>query len=70
MAGVFELCGVYKLGNGGMTSFARAVLKEYNGHLLFNTVAKKITQNSRGVVVEAENGRQIKARYVISTIPL
>lgn len=29
MAGVFELAGVYKLGKGGMTSFANAILSDY-----------------------------------------
>jgi Flavin containing amine oxidoreductase len=70
MAGVFELAGTYKLGNGGMTSFANAILSDYKGHLLFNTVIKKITQGSGGAVLCVENGRQIRCKYVISTIPL
>lgn len=70
MAGVFELAGTYKLGNGGMTSFANAILSDYNGHLLFNTVIKQIAHDSRGAVLFAENGRQIRCSYVVSTIPL
>lgn len=48
MAGVFELAGIYKLGNGGMTAFAKAILVDYKGHLLLNTTIEKITQGHRG----------------------
>lgn len=70
MAGVFELAGVYKLGKGGMSSFARAILDEYSGHLLFNTVLEKVEQNNSSVTLTAKNGRQIRSNQVISTIPL
>ncbi|KAI5456794.1 hypothetical protein BGZ63DRAFT_496079 [Mariannaea sp. PMI_226] len=48
IAGVFELAGVYKIGDGGMTSFAQAIM----------------------VVVVLERGQNIKAKMVVSTIPL
>ncbi|KAF7554874.1 hypothetical protein G7Z17_g2595 [Cylindrodendrum hubeiense] len=70
MAGVFELAGIYKLGKGGMTSFARSILSEYRGHLLLNTTIDKFEQKGESVVLSAKDGRQIRARYVISTIPL
>lgn len=70
MAGVFELAGIYKLGKGGMTSFARSIFSDYRGHLLFNTVVDKFEQNGKSVVLSAKDGRRIRARYVISTIPL
>lgn len=70
MAGVFELAGVYKLGNGGMTTLARAILNEYRGHLLMDTVLDKIEQTPRSVTLSSKNGRRIQADYVISTIPL
>ncbi|KAF4971712.1 hypothetical protein FSARC_1511 [Fusarium sarcochroum] len=70
MAGVFELAGLFKLGKGGMTSLARAILSEYSGHLLFDTVIDTVEQKKSSVVLSAKNGRRIEANYVISTIPL
>ncbi|KAJ4309940.1 hypothetical protein N0V84_011232 [Fusarium piperis] len=70
MDGVFELAGVYKLGKGGMSSLARAILDEYHGNLLFNTVLEKVEQSSTSVTLTAKNGKKIRASQVISTIPL
>lgn len=70
MAGVFELAGWHKLGKGGMTSFARAILADYRGHLLFNTEVARVVQRDKSVLLSAKNGLQIQARYLISTIPL
>ena len=70
MAGVFEHAGIFKLGNGGMTSLARAILSDYRGHLLFGTTINAIEQDKNSVTLTSKNGRTIKARCVISTIPL
>ncbi|KAI1072900.1 hypothetical protein LB507_008917 [Fusarium sp. FIESC RH6] len=70
MAGVFEHAGIFKLGKGGMTSLARAILSEYRGHLLFETTIDEVKQDKSSVSLTAKNGRTIQARYVISTIPL
>ena len=70
MAGVFERAGIWKLGNGGMTSFARAILGEYTGDVLFGAVVKEVKQNRAGATVITSLGQQIKARSVVSTIPL
>jgi lysyl oxidase-like protein 2/3/4 len=70
MAGVFELAGTYKIGNGGMTSFARAILGEYRGHMVFETTVKEIRQSNSAVEVITKLGHSIKAIYLISTIPL
>lgn len=65
-----EMCGVYKIGNGGMTSLARAILDEYTGDRLFDTVVTDIRQVGRGVEVLTKSGQMLRANSVISTIPL
>ncbi|KXH55403.1 lysyl oxidase-like protein 2/3/4 [Colletotrichum salicis] len=70
MAGTFELAGMYKLSGGGMTSLARAILDDYRGHVLFDTVVEKIEQQGSTVVMSTKNGSQFEAKYCISTIPL
>ena len=69
MAGVFELAGVYKIGNGGMTSFARAVLADCKGHMLFRATVREVMQNKLGVRITTSHGQHIQAKYVVSTIP-
>ncbi|KAL4875679.1 amine oxidase [Aspergillus karnatakaensis] len=70
MAGVFEMAGVYKLGQGGMTGFAEAILEEYKGDSLFDTAVMEIKQVGSGVEVVTASGRKLTARTVVSTIPL
>lgn len=70
IAGVFEMAGIYKIGKGGMTSLASAILSEYNGDRLLDTVVTEIRQGARGVELSTASGRKLSARGVISTIPL
>jgi monoamine oxidase len=70
MAGVYELTSFYKLGNGGMTQFARAILNDAKCDRLLDTQVSKIDQSGTNVVVTSKNGRIISAQVVISTIPL
>ncbi|PYH74833.1 flavin monoamine oxidase family protein [Aspergillus vadensis CBS 113365] len=70
MAGVFELAGVYKLGGGGMTAFARAVLGEFTGHVCFGAVVERIDHGREMVKVVMKDGRRVEAGAVVSTIPL
>jgi lysyl oxidase-like protein 2/3/4 len=70
MAGVFERAGIYKLGSGGMTAFARAILRDFRGDVLFNTVVEKVDQGRNGVLLQTKDGRKIDAKAVVSTIPL
>jgi len=70
LAGTFEMAGIYKIGGGGMTSLARAMISDYTGDLLFNSPVKEISQQPNGVILKTDGGRQIKAKYVVSTIPL
>lgn len=70
MAGMFELAGIYKIGGGGMTSLALAILGDYKGDILLNTPVQAICQTARGVTIETKSGKSIKAATVISTIPL
>ncbi|EED13332.1 flavin containing amine oxidase, putative [Talaromyces stipitatus ATCC 10500] len=69
MAGLFEMAVFYKIENGCMTSFARAILGDYKGDMLFGAPIKDVTQNKLGVRVTTKSGQDIKARYVVSTIP-
>ncbi len=69
-AGVMEMAGIYKIGNGGMTAFARAILEEYTGDRLFNTVVSAIRNTSRGIEVTSAHGQTFRAKALISTVPL
>lgn len=70
MASVFERAGIYKLGNGGMTAFASAILRDFKGDMLFNTAVEKIDQGRQGVSLHMKDGRRIDAKAVVSTVPL
>lgn len=70
MAGVFERAGIYKLGNGGMTAFARAILRDFKGDVLFNTIVEKVEQGRNGVSLQIKDGRRIDAKAIVSTVPL
>lgn len=71
LAQVFEIAGCYKLGNGGMTSFARSILEDAQSDIILDTVISEIIQNgASGVVVKSNNGRTFNAKKIICTIPL
>jgi hypothetical protein len=70
MCKAIELAGTYKLGKGGMTSLARAMLDEYKGDLLFSTVIREMKQEDKGVTLMTKDGRSLAAKYAICTIPL
>lgn len=70
LAQTFELAGNYKIGEGGMTSFALSILGDYKGDLLLKTPISRISQSSHGAVITTTAGNQVKAKYVVSTIPL
>ena len=70
IAGVYEYTSTYKLGHGGMTSFARAILSEYSGHCLFNTPVVAINQDGALAQILTAGGQKIKSKVIISTIPL
>jgi len=70
MAGLWELAGVFKLGGGGMTSLALALLGDLRGDVLLSTPVAAISQDTQGALVITQSGRQIKAKSIVSTIPL
>ncbi|KAI8168453.1 hypothetical protein K4K49_006157 [Colletotrichum sp. SAR 10_70] len=70
MAGAYDLSGLFKLGDGGMTSFAKAIQGEFTGDLLFGQVVTAIEQTSSAVRIITQEGRIFSARFVVSTIPL
>ncbi|KAH0345760.1 FAD/NAD(P)-binding domain-containing protein, partial [Aureobasidium melanogenum] len=47
---MYDAVGCFKLGNGGMTNFARHILEEYNGDRIFNkaVTAIKEAKNAKG----------------------
>jgi phytoene dehydrogenase-like protein len=70
MAAMYEQTSVYKLGKGGMTSFAKALLSEVHADCLMGTQVVGISQADGKVHVRTNNGREITAGAVVSTIPL
>ena len=70
MAAMYEQTSVYKVGKGGMTSFARAILSEVHADRLMKTQVVEILQANGKVQVTTNGGLQITARAVVSTIPL
>lgn len=70
MAGVFERAGIYKIGHGGMTSFAPAILNEFKGDIVTDTVVEQIDEGRNGVTLHVSGGRKFHGKAVISTIPL
>jgi lysyl oxidase-like protein 2/3/4 len=70
MAGVFELAGVFKLGKGGMTAFARNMFAEFRGDSIFGGVVKEVKQVAGGVEIRMADGSMKRAKVVVSTIPL
>ena len=70
VAGMFEVIETFKVGAGGQTFFARSILSDYCGHINMSTLVEKIEQGQTGVTVLIKNGQPLKAKYVISTIPM
>jgi hypothetical protein len=70
MAAMYEQTSVYKLGKGGMTSFAKAILSEVHADRLMSTQVAEISQANGKVHVKTNGGLQITASAVVSTIPL
>ncbi|KAJ3957483.1 hypothetical protein N0V92_005947 [Colletotrichum tropicale] len=59
MAGAYDLSGLFKLGNGGMTSFAKAIQGGFTGDLLFGQVVTAIEQTSSAVRITTAEGRAV-----------
>ncbi|KAL4902018.1 hypothetical protein BDW74DRAFT_187026 [Aspergillus multicolor] len=70
MASMFEKAGIYKLNNGGMTSFATAIYNDYTGDSVFDTAVAEITHRRGGVEVTTTAGNTCRAKAIVSTIPL
>ncbi|KAL2787107.1 hypothetical protein BJX66DRAFT_311763 [Aspergillus keveii] len=70
MATMFEMARVYKLGKGGMTSLALAMLRDYTGHRIFDTAVYEINHEALGVTLTTTTGRKFRTEAAICTIPL
>lgn len=70
IAGVYELSSTYKLGDGGMTAFARCIMSDFTGDRLFGTHVAEIKQDGTGAQIVTSSGQQIKASVVVCTVPL
>ena len=69
-AAMYEQTGVYKLGKGGMTSLARAILSDVHADRLVSTQVIEMSQADGKVHVKTNGGHKLIASTVISTIPL
>jgi hypothetical protein len=69
-AGINEYCSSYKLGNGGTTSLAKAMLDDFAGDSLLNAEVRTVEQESNQVHIHLKDDRVFSAACVISTIPL
>lgn len=69
-SGTFELAGAYKLGNGGMTSLATSILRDARTDILLECAVAEICQDRSGANLKATDGRIIRTKFVISTVPL
>lgn len=67
---LFEEAGLYKLGNGGMTSFAKAIFDDYSGAALFSNEVTKISQTRDKATITTKDERSLSARRIVCTIPL
>lgn len=70
MTSISEKGAIFKIGNGGMTSFARAIFEDFKGDRLFNTAVSEIEHTDTDVTVKTTLGLKLKATAVVSTIPL
>ncbi|KAB8256699.1 flavin-containing amine oxidase [Aspergillus pseudonomiae] len=59
-AGMFELAGIYKLGNGGMTGLATSVFHDTGADVLLECAVSEIRQDLAGVSLRTKDGRIIK----------
>lgn len=65
-----EFAGVYKIGEGGTTRLARAILADFHGDVVMSSTVDKITQDDSRVQVSVNGDRQFRAKRVVCTIPL
>lgn len=70
MAGFEAAAGTFKLGNGGMTNFARHILDEFAGDRMFGAAVKAVSQDDIGVRVVVGDGKIVTAQQIVCTIPL
>lgn len=73
MAGITEANGMWKIGNGEVTEWARRTMHDYSGDIVFDTEVTKIRQTHGSESVQMYNtkdGRRLSAKGVVSTIPL
>jgi monoamine oxidase len=71
MSQVFELAAIFKLGGGGMTSFARAILEDAKCDISLQTVISSISQERGDIVtIRSADGRTFSAGTVVCTVPL
>lgn len=71
-AGITEANGMWKIGNGGMTEWARRTMRDYSGDIVFDTEVTKIRQTHgiESVQLHTKDGRKLGAKDVVSTKPL
>jgi hypothetical protein len=68
--GMVGAMGSYKLGNGGMSAFALALLADFKGDIALRSVVSEICQDDHQVEVTLDDGRVFRARKLVCTVPL
>lgn len=69
-AGTTAVSGTYKIGNGGMTSLANAMVRDLNCDRSFGTEVTAITQDGEVVTLRTKDGNTLMTGHVVCTIPL
>ena len=71
MGQMFELAGLYKIGNGGMTKLARQILGDFRGDIMMKAVVSEISQiDGEGAQIVLQDGTKVSAKTIVCTIPL
>lgn len=69
-SGTTAVSGTYKIGNGGMTSLANAMVQELHCGQSFSTEVTAISSNDEEVTLQIKGGNTLTAGHAVCTIPL
>jgi monoamine oxidase len=64
-----DAAATYRI-EGGMNSLSQALAADVRGAIRLNTVVSSVVQDNDGVIVETGDGGRIRARRVVSTLPV
>lgn len=64
-----EASATYRV-EGGMSAWTAAIAADVAGEIRLNTTVTALTQDADGVTVDTGDGRRVRARRVVSTLPI